>query len=66
MPLVAPVMTAILPSSRPMTFSFFESLVPYHPGLQRAKQACPPLSAICLCHRDFSSMVGLIFDVPVG
>jgi hypothetical protein len=36
---------------------------PHHPGLRWAKQAMP---AICLCRRDFSSMVGLIFDVPVG
>jgi hypothetical protein len=41
MPLVAPVMTAILPSSRPMSFSFYESLFPYHPGLRPAKQAMP-------------------------
>jgi hypothetical protein len=31
-----------------------------------AQQAMLPPSAICLCHQDFSSMVGLIFDVPVG
>jgi hypothetical protein len=40
--------------------------LPHHPGLRQAKQAMPPLSAICLCQKDFCSMVGLIFDVPVG
>jgi hypothetical protein len=39
---------------------------PHHPGLRQAKQAMPPLSAICLCQQDFCSMVGLIFDEPVG
>jgi hypothetical protein len=39
---------------------------PHHPGLRWAKQVMLPMPAICLCRRDFSSMVGLIFDVPVG
>jgi hypothetical protein len=39
---------------------------PHHPGLRRAKQAMPADACIYLCRRDFSSMVGLIFDVPVG
>jgi hypothetical protein len=50
-----------------MSFLLFIKLwVPHHPGLRRAKQAAPTHAAICLCRSDFSFMVGLIFDVPVG
>jgi hypothetical protein len=49
-----------------MPFSFYENLSRHIPGLRQAKQAMPLPSAICLCREDFCSMVGLIFDVPVG
>jgi hypothetical protein len=36
------------------------------PACGGQSKPCPPLAAIGLCQRDFSSMVSLIFDIPVG
>jgi hypothetical protein len=49
-----------------MSFSFYESLVPASSRLAAGKASRAPAVAIGLCQRDFSSMVGLIFDVSAG
>jgi hypothetical protein len=36
------------------------------PTCDQQSKPSTPLPAICLCPQDFCSMVGLIFDVPVG
>jgi hypothetical protein len=49
-----------------MTLSFYESCSRIIPACGGQSKPYPPPAAICLCHRDFSSMVGLNFDVAVG